>query len=87
MRSLIMVLCLVLMMSSFALVFVRHQNRIEFVQYRKLQRQHDDLQVKWRQLLVENRTLSLHQRVESTAREKLAMGMPSPDRTVVVDLQ
>jgi len=86
-RGLIFLLSALLVVSALALVSVRHLYRLDFIALRDLQKEHDTLQVEWRQLLVENRTLALHRRVEATARKELNMRVPAPERMVVVDLR
>lgn len=87
MKGIVVLLTALLIVSALALVSVRHAYRLDFVALRDLQKEHDALQVEWRQLLVENRTLSLHRRVEAAARTELKMRVPAPERMVVVDLR
>lgn len=87
MRSVIALLALAVVFSSLSLVYVRHQNRVKFVQLRDLETQRDELEIDWRELLIESRSVSKHHRVDKDARSVLGMNLPDPSNIIVVDMQ
>lgn len=82
---------LLLMMSvvviSLAVIGLRHQNRTMFVELQSLQKTRDDLNIEWGKLLLEEGAWSQHRRVESTARTRMSMDLPSSKEIKVVELQ
>jgi len=74
---------LALLVSSMAVVELRHRNRLMFVELQNLTRERDSLNIEWGQLLLEQGAWSEHRRVEETARVKLGMSVPPGDQVVV----
>jgi cell division protein FtsL len=70
--------------SAVAAVDARHQARQLFIELQRLNRTRDELNIEWRQLQIERSTWAAHARVEQLARDKLAMGVPSPADIQVV---
>lgn len=84
MRSAIVVLGALVVVSAFAAVFVRHQHRQMFNALQTQQQQRDRLNTEWQQLLLEESTWSFQHFVEQKARDRLDMVFPeSIDRLVV----
>jgi cell division protein FtsL len=80
---LIGLLCLVIllaavMVSAITVVWARHQTRVLFVQLTQLQGQRDALNIEYGQLELEQATWAEPRRIDSEARTKLGMFMPSP---------
>ncbi len=75
------------LVTALAVVHVRHQNRLTFLDLQALQAERDRLNVEWGQLLLERGTWGNHQVVEQKARSELRMTVPSEEQTVSVALQ
>ena len=86
MRSIILLLGIVVCISALALVYVRHQNRLQFFELQSLHAERDLLNEKWGQLLLEQGTWAEHALVEKKATQKLSMQRPSVERTVLLSL-
>ncbi|MDH3376880.1 MAG: cell division protein FtsL [Gammaproteobacteria bacterium] len=84
MRSVVVVMALLLVVSATFVVHVRHKNRLAFLELQGLQKQRDRLNVEWGQLLLEQATWSVHHLVEKKARTELEM--VNPDQTQIVTL-
>ncbi|MGB0466946.1 MAG: cell division protein FtsL [Pontibacterium sp.] len=74
-----LLLCLVALLvvtSSLMVVLSAYEYRTLFHRHQMVQRQQDDLQVEWGQLLLEQGTWAANNRVESLAVRKLNMVVP-----------
>lgn len=71
---------------AMAVVHWAQLNRQMVIQQDVLLQQHDDIDLRWRHLLLEQRALAEHSRVEQIARERLGMARPTTDAEVVVTL-
>ncbi|MBU2880463.1 cell division protein FtsL [Psychrosphaera sp. B3R10] len=71
---------------ALAVVHWAQLNRQMVIQQDVLLQQRDDIDLRWRHLLLEQRALAEHSRVEQIARERLAMGRPTTEAEVVVTL-
>lgn len=74
----------ILVISSLAVVFTRHQHRVAFIDLQQAQQYRDQLNIEWEQLLLEQSTWSFQSLVEKNARERLGMKYPSSEQIVVV---
>ncbi|HEX5339944.1 MAG TPA: cell division protein FtsL [Gammaproteobacteria bacterium] len=83
-RALMALLMLAMLLSAFAVVDARHENRVLFAQLQQLRQQRDALNVEWGQLLLEQSTWSTHARVEQMATQKLDMVLPQHVEIVVM---
>jgi len=83
-RALAAVLLAACVASAVALVKVRHESRVLFVELQELQRERDRLNEQWGQLQLEEATWSRHSRVERIAGEQLDMRLPPQNRVVIV---
>jgi len=72
--------------SALTLVYTRQQNRQLFSALHQLRAERDALDIEWGRLLLEEGAWSQHQRVESTARQRLGMDLPPAERIVLVRL-
>lgn len=70
------VLLLAVIASGIAVVWARHQDRVEFVQLSKLQNQRDALNVEFGRLELEQATWASPSRIEQIARGQLGMISP-----------
>jgi len=71
--------------SALAVVELTHQNRQLTIAQDKLLQQRDAFEVEWRNLLIEQRALSEHSRVEEMAQQQLQMTRPIGPQDIVVD--
>lgn len=71
---------------AIAVVHWAQLNRQMVIQQDVLLQQRDDIDLRWRHLLLEQRSLAEHSRVESIARNRLGMNRPTTDEEVVVTL-
>lgn len=82
----IIVMALAVLGSAFFVSYSSHLTRKSFVELSELQQQRDDMQVEWRQLLLEHSTWAAYGRVEQVARGELQMQVLAPERIVMVPL-
>lgn len=73
---LLSVLVVLLLGTAVAVILNSHWNRKLFAELQGLEKQRDQLEVEWGQLLLEESTWSAHGRVELLARERLQMYVP-----------
>jgi cell division protein FtsL len=70
--------------TAFGVVYAAHGAREQFRELEKLRREENEIQIEWRQLLLERSTQSSHARVEDIATSELKMVPVSGEiRTVV----
>jgi cell division protein FtsL len=70
--------------TAIAVVQSKHQHRLAFVELSRLEAERDELNIDFGRLQLEQATWAETSRIEQIARQRLGMGFPSPDRTVVV---
>ena len=84
MRNAVIALSVLVLLSGFATIFVRHNHRLMFNALQTQQHQRDRLNAEWQQLLLEESTWSFQHFVEKKARDRLDMVFPETiDRLVV----
>jgi cell division protein FtsL len=83
-RAVMALLLLAVLLSAFAVIDARHENRVLFAQLQQLRQQRDALNVEWGQLLLEQSTWSTHARIEQMATQKLDMETPEHVEIVVI---
>ena len=69
--------------SALAVVYAVHSSRLLVSELQSLQREGEQLQVQWGQLLLEKSTWGSYAHVERRAREELDMYLPSVQEIVV----
>ena len=74
------------MASAFAVVVVRHENRIAFNQLQRQEEIRDELQVQWGRLMLERATWRVENSVAEEAGGRLGMSAPDPSDIVTVRL-
>ncbi len=79
------VLLVLSVLSSFGVIYAAHESRELFRQLEQARRDENEIQIEWRQLLVERGTLSSHARVEAMARSELQMAPVEGELRVLVD--
>jgi cell division protein FtsL len=82
-RAVMALLLLAVLLSAFAVIDARHENRVLFAQLQQLRQQRDAQNVEWGQLLLEQSTWSTHARIEQMATQKLDMVLPEHVEIVV----
>ncbi|MBS1269110.1 MAG: Cell division protein FtsL [Gammaproteobacteria bacterium] len=85
MRNAMVVLAVLVVLSSFTAIFVRHQHRLTFNALQFQQQQRDSLNTEWHQLLLEQSTWSFRHFVEKKARDRLDMVFPKSIHRLVVE--
>ncbi|HAW94562.1 MULTISPECIES: cell division protein FtsL [unclassified Arsukibacterium] len=78
------VLLLACIASALAVVYLAHLNRQLTIAQDTYYQQRDQLDTQWRNLLLEQRSLAEHSRVEDIARRRLNMQRPSGERDIMV---
>jgi len=81
-RKLVLLLLVCCVLSALAVVQMAHLNRQLTIQQDLNYQQRDQLDTEWRNLLLEQRALAEHSRVEEIARRQLNMQRPSGDRDI-----
>lgn len=84
MGKFIFVLVLFVLVNALGVVYVRHQNRVEFVALQTLMAERDRLNIEWSQLLLEQATQARHDRIDHNAQTKLNMIRPSAERVITL---
>lgn len=82
MRILVAVLLVVLTGSGLAVIYSKHESRLVFIEIQKAEQELDRLEVRWERLILEERMLSDHNRVEKASRKN--MGLIELDRESIV---
>lgn len=81
-------LCLVLaaavVVSAAWVAKTRHEARQLFIELEALNRERDRLQVDWGRLQLEQSAWAAHPRIESLARDRLALAVPDQSRIVMI---
>ena len=85
-RLLVIVLLLACILSALAVVQMAHLNRQLTIQQDQNYQQRDQLDTEWRNLLLEQRALAEHSRVEEIARRQLTMQRPTGQYDITVTL-
>ncbi|HEY5567015.1 MAG TPA: cell division protein FtsL [Gammaproteobacteria bacterium] len=70
--------------SGIWVVKAKHEARSLFAELQELEREHDRLQIDWGRLQLEQSTWATHPRIESLARERLALDEPSDAQVRIV---
>lgn len=82
MRALIYFIAVICLISAVAVVGVRHENRISFIELQTLYQERDNLNIEWRRLLLEQAALSRYKQLEDWASSNLTM--KSPEQQIVL---
>ena len=77
-------LWVLLLGSSLAVVYGKHEARSRFVELQRLTHERDDLDIEWGQLQLEQSTWGTHGRVERVAHDELHMVIPAPGELRIV---
>ncbi|MDO6540481.1 cell division protein FtsL [Alteromonas stellipolaris] len=80
-------LYLAVLLSGMAVILGSHQNRQQVIALEDLMQQKDELDVEWRNLVLEQRALTEHNRIETLVEKQLDMYRPTADDEMVVRLK
>ncbi len=83
-HKLVALLLLACIASALAVVYLAHLNRQLTIAQDTYYQQRDQLDSQWRNLLLEQRALAEHSRVEDIARRRLNMQRPSGNNDIMV---
>lgn len=75
---------LLVMVSAIGVIYAKHNNRMLYVELRKLQQERDELNVDWGRLQLEQSTWATHGRIEGVARTRLDMRTLNYGEVVIV---
>lgn len=74
-----------MLLSGLSVIFVSHQCRLLYNELAVLEQEKNRLEVAWGQYLLEESSLASLHRVETVARQELAMRAPTLEQIVVVN--
>lgn len=80
-------LYLMVMGSAMAVILSTHHNRQQVIALEDLVEEKDQLDVEWRNLVLEQRALTEHNRIEALVQKQLNMHRPTAEQEVVVKLK
>ena len=81
------VFLLLVVISAFSVIYYTHVNRQKTSELEQLYTQRDELDIEWRNLLLEQNSLAEHSAIESRAKKLLNMKRPDADSEVIVTLE
>jgi cell division protein FtsL len=79
-----LILFIAVVASALMLVWSKHQSRQLFQQLEALSAEHDEQQIEWGRLQLEQATWSENSRIEQIARERLGLDFPKQTKVVVI---
>lgn len=82
--GLVALLGLTVVVSALAVVYVKFESRVLFVELQALGQAQDQMDVEWGQLQLEQSTWAAHGRIERLASKRLQMVLPEAAQIVVV---
>ena len=80
------VLLLVVVISAFSVIYYTHVNRQTTSALEILFTERDELDIEWRNLLLEQNSLAEHSVIESKAKNLLKMKRPSTDSEIIITI-
>jgi cell division protein FtsL len=81
------ILLLLVVVSAFSVVYYTHMNRNKTSELEQLYTQRDELDIEWRNLLLEQNSLAEHSAIESRANKMLNMKRADADSEIIVTLK
>ena len=81
------ILLLLVVVSAFSVIYYTHVNRQTTSELEQLYTQRDELDIEWRNLLLEQNSLAEHSAIESRAKKLLNMKRPDADSEIIVTLK
>jgi len=73
-------------LSAFSVIYYTHVNRQTTSELELLLTQKDELDIEWRNLLIEQNSLAEHSAIESKAKKLLKMKRPDADSEIIIKL-
>lgn len=80
-------LLVLVLLSAFSVIYFTHKNRQSTSELEQLLSQKDELDIEWRNLLLEQNSLAEHSAIESKAEDLLDMVKPSAESEVIIRLK
>lgn len=80
----VVILVLLVVFHGIGVVYVSHKSRLLTTQWDQLLKERDRLDIEWRNLLLEEQSLSEHSRITRIATKELQMNRPLPKEEVIV---
>jgi len=80
-------LLVLVVISAFAVIYFTHVNRQATSQVEQLLAERDELDIEYRNLLLEQSSLAEHSDIESKAKKRLQMKRPAAQDEIVIRLQ
>jgi len=81
------ILLFMVVVSAFSVVYYTHVNRQTTSELEQLYTQRDELDIEWRNLLLEQNSLAEHSAIESKAEKLLNMKRPDADSEIIITLE
>jgi cell division protein FtsL len=82
--AIVLLLLIAVVGSALGVIYAREQNRRLFVEYTQLAKEHDELNVEFSRLELEQATWAETNRIEQVARGQLGLVSPGAANTIVV---
>lgn len=86
MHKALVIVTVLILVSSIAVVFLRHKHRVLFLALQSLQVERDQLSVQWGKLLIQEATSGQPAKIEAAAKRSLGMMVPHPTQVVVINI-
>lgn len=80
-------LLMLVIASAFSVIYFTHMNRQTTSELEVLLTQRDELDIEWRNLIIEQNSLSEHSEIESKAEKELGMQRPTVNSEVIIKLK
>ena len=84
-RMSVFCLAFLLFLSSVAVVYIRHQHRLEYSRLTLVNAERDDLSIEWNTLMTALGTWSSQERIEKEAKAVLKMHVPNANEIISVE--
>ena len=81
------VLLALVVISAFSVIYYTHVNRQTTSELELLYTQRDELDIEWRNLLLEQNSLAEHSAIESKAKKLLNMKRPDANSEIIITLE
>ena len=81
------VLLILVVVSAFSVIYYTHVNRQTTSELELLYTQRDELDIEWRNLLLEQNSLAEHSAIESKAKKFLKMKRPDAKSEIIITLE
>lgn len=82
----VIILLLVVIASAFSVIYFTHMHRQSTNTLERLLEEKDELDIEWRNLLLEQNSLAEHSAIESKAAKYLKMKRPDAESEVIITL-